>query len=241
MINQKTVRWDHVGEIHLVKNNRARRIIIKILPDATVKVTVPKYVGFREAQEYMDLKRDWILKNLDRIKSALPAKKRFDELSDFSTRMHVLNITREIRDDISVRVGKGLIRVSYPYSMHVYEEPVQKAVIAGIEKAYKNECEAFLAPRLRELANKQNVHYYKASFRKAKTRWGSCSIKGHINLNIYLMSLPDHLIDYVLMHELAHLVEPNHSVRYWKLLSTWLGKDAHSYNLEMRKYKIGIL
>lgn len=88
----------------------------------------------------------------------------------------------------------------------------------------------FLPVRTFELAKENSLSPSKVSVRKQKTRWGSCSPSGAISLNYKLMMLRKELIDYVIIHELCHLVELNHSKRFWRLV----GKIVPDY-AELRK------
>ena len=72
-----------------------------------------------------------------------------------------------------------------------------------------------LPPRVAELAAKIGVSYSGITVRNQKTRWGSCSAKGNINLNCLIMLMPEDVRDYVMIHELCHLKEMNHSARFW--------------------------
>jgi predicted metal-dependent hydrolase len=70
-----------------------------------------------------------------------------------------------------------------------------------------------------KLSKELNVNINKVYFKRMKTRWGSCSSKKNININIYLMHIPSHLIEYVIYHELAHLVEMGHNKKFWNIIS----------------------
>ena len=70
-----------------------------------------------------------------------------------------------------------------------------------------------------------------------KTRWGSCSSLNNINLNLHLMRLPDHLIDYVILHELAHTKEKNHGKSFWNLVDS-LVMDLKEMKKELKTYSI---
>ena len=77
-----------------------------------------------------------------------------------------------------------------------------------------------LCRRIGELAQLHNFVYNRISIRKQKTRWGSCSSKNNINLNMNLLHLPSELMDYVLLHELVHTRVKNHSKDFWDELDT---------------------
>jgi hypothetical protein len=85
--------------------------------------------------------------------------------------------------------------------------------------------------RLNELALEHDFHYNKVSLRDQKSRWGSCSARNNISLNQKLYFLPNHLRDYVLVHELAHTRKKNHSSEFWDILFDIYGK------LETRKMR----
>ena len=74
---------------------------------------------------------------------------------------------------------------------------------------------------MQELSNTTELRYRKLTFRGQKTRWGSCSPKGNINLNYCLLFLKDEYARYVLIHELCHLQEMNHSLSFWNLVKSF--------------------
>ena len=84
---------------------------------------------------------------------------------------------------------------------------------------YKVQAKVYLVNRLAELASQFGYIYNKVSIRDAKTRWGSCSMKKNISLNWRLIKAPPHIIDYVILHELAHTVHFNHSKVFWSKLA----------------------
>jgi predicted metal-dependent hydrolase len=103
-----------------------------------------------------------------------------------------------------------------------------------LEKARAN-----LFNRLNYFAEKYNFSYNRAVFRRQKTRWGSCSSQNNINLNIKIAALPEHLQDYVLLHELVHTKHKNHGRQFWAELDRLTG-DARQLRKEMRKYRLTV-
>ncbi len=85
-------------------------------------------------------------------------------------------------------------------------------------EALRKEAKKILPQRLEELAKKHGFKYEKVAIKNAKTRWGSCSYRNNINLNLHLARLDSDLVDYVILHELCHTIEKNHSARFWALL-----------------------
>jgi predicted metal-dependent hydrolase len=94
--------------------------------------------------------------------------------------------------------------------------------------------------RLEEMAKIHNFKYAKVSIRNQKTKWGSCSAKNNINLNINLARLPDELRDYIILHELVHTRFKNHSKKFWSELDKVIGGNAKELSKKLRKYRLGI-
>jgi len=100
------------------------------------------------------------------------------------------------------------------------------------------EAQRLLTARLAYLAEKHGFTYNRVSVRNQKTRWGSCSFHNNINLNMQLVRLPDDLIDYVLLHELAHTKIKNHSKSFWTLVDRLTG-NSKAKRARLREYRIG--
>jgi hypothetical protein len=92
--------------------------------------------------------------------------------------------------------------------------------------------------RLDNLSKKYNLPYNRASFRCQKTRWGSCSGKDNISLNINIAFLPEELQDYVILHELVHTKIKNHGRKFWAELGKYTQSPAKELSKELKKYRI---
>jgi predicted metal-dependent hydrolase len=97
--------------------------------------------------------------------------------------------------------------------------------------------QTYLFNRLNYFSEKYNFSYSRATFRRQKTRWGSCSVRNNINLNIKIAMLPEQLQDYVLLHELVHTKHKNHGREFWAEMDKLTG-NARQLRKEMRKYRL---
>ena len=94
-----------------------------------------------------------------------------------------------------------------------------------------------LINRLDLLAKKYGFTYNRVFIRNQKTRWGSCSTKNNINLNVNLVRLPPELIDYTILHELVHTRVKNHSRKFWDQMDALLG-DAKKIDKKLSAYEV---
>lgn len=117
-----------------------------------------------------------------------------------------------------------------------FEEEIIKARENEEKIDVKAACE-HLYQRLIFLAEKHNFSFNRITFRWQRTRWGSCSAKNNLNLNVKLIKLPQELQDYVILHELVHTKVKNHSPHFWQELEKVL-PGARQLNKELNKYKI---
>ncbi len=101
---------------------------------------------------------------------------------------------------------------------------------------YRARARSVLTERTRFWAEKMGVSYGRITIRQQVTRWGSCSAKGNLNFNWTLILVPEDLLDYVVVHELAHRIEMNHSERFWKLVKAQL-PDYQERRMRLRQYE----
>lgn len=116
-------------------------------------------------------------------------------------------------------------------------EKNQKAFDEKTITALRLEAKNYLPERVKMLSQKHALSYKKVFIKNLKSRWGSCSAKNNINLNLHLMRLPCQLIDYVILHELAHTQEKNHGRNFWNLLNS-LVINAKELDKELKSHSI---
>lgn len=105
------------------------------------------------------------------------------------------------------------------------------------EVALRRKAQSVLPAQLAQLAELHGFKYSGVKIRKSRSRWGSCSSKKTINLSLYLMLLPEHLIKYVLLHELCHTIQMNHSPAFWNLMNKCTENKAKELRREIRGYR----
>lgn len=165
---------------------------------------------------------------------------------------------RSTRTTISVRPS-GVVRLSFPpyiskhkalafleskaewvkASLAKYAERGQTPPLTKEEiELLRAEAKDTLPQRTAELAAKHGLRYDRVTIRAARTKWGSCTARGDISLSLYLMTLPEHLRDYIIIHELCHTVHHNHSPRFHALVNKLTNGHEQELARELRQYSI---
>lgn len=236
---EKIISIDGIGNVLFRHSHKARHLSISIKPFAGARVSIPARMSYENAIQFVTDRKLWINKHLARMKEFEAMQTQFDENSSYTTKHHKLILKKADRKSISVRLSTGKINVVYPTKLNPNSNELQTAIRRGIERALSLEAKEYLPNRVKELADKTGFKFNKLALKNIKSRWGSCSRKNNINLSIHLMRLPDHLINYVILHELVHTVHHNHSSSLWSLLNKITG-GAKILDKELRKYRIAI-
>ena len=208
----RIITIDGIGEIAIKKSSKAKRVIMKINHDNEPVVVIPKYIPYALGISFARKNTTWIKSHL--------AKQQVRSFQNFSQigKLHQLKFVSSKAGTIRSRVQNNIITVAYPESLNVKEPAVQAEAKKAATRAVKKEAEAYLPRLLHTLASGYGYKYTSVSVKNMKSRWGSCSSTGVICLNIWLMQLPDSLIEYVCCHELSHLNNPHHQKRFWNEL-----------------------
>ena len=119
------------------------------------------------------------------------------------------------------------------------EIAARKAAEKQTVEALRAEAKAKLPPMVARLAAEHGFSHGAVRIKATRSRWGSCTACGDINLSLSLAALPDHLAEYIVLHELCHTVHRNHSPRFHALLDSVAGGRSKELNKELRKFRPG--
>lgn len=219
--NQKTVEHPEIGRVIFKKNPRSKRITLKVKTDGTVIVTLPKRLAYKTAEPILNENLAWIKKQLEKARASQVTKLLSYE-STFQIRNKVLSILPHNREGLMVSSDRDKIEILVPQTWDLSTKEVQEQLQYVVTESLRDEAKNYLPERTQTLADQKGVLINAIRVKKVKTRWGSCSSKSNINLSLYLMLLPDDLIDYVILHELAHIKHQNHSAAFWNHLEDLL-------------------
>ena len=159
-----------------------------------------------------------------------------DERSELQATTFRLHIFRTERSNFYMRLEDGVLYIACPNETRFEEEEVQSLLKSMLEKALRHEAKRLLPERITLLARQHGFMLTGVKINNSKTHWGSCTVKKSINLSQSLMLLPWHLVDYVLLHELCHTIEMNHSERFWKLMDKVTDNQAIRLRNELKSY-----
>jgi predicted metal-dependent hydrolase len=229
----KYIDIEQLGTVSFTINERSGRIRLSVKSDGEIVVSMPPSAQYRDAIRFAESKADWILKQQVKIRKGLTL---FAPESCFKTRFHQLAITKGNTDKVYNRVGNGIIQIFIPERVNHEQPKVQEFIKNTLVDVMRWEAKAYLPKRLKELADQHGFKFENVSIKNASTRWGSCSSVNNINLNLHLMRVPEHLIDYVLVHELVHTVVKNHGEKFWMLLEQCY-PNARKADKEMNNYR----
>ena len=215
--------WMHpdIGLVVFRKNSRSKRLSLRVRPQRPVTVTIPTYYPYWMAKQMVRQHLEWI-KEQQNAQQINAATKRIDWDTKFEMRDKVLffQATKDSAFGLEFKASNYLISIPENVDLKspITQELLQKMVIEVLRKEAKN----YLPSRTNKFAKNKGIVINQVRIKNMKTRWGSCSSKKNVNFSLYLMLLPDVLIDYVIYHELAHIKHQNHSAAYWQYLEQLL-------------------
>jgi hypothetical protein len=207
----------------LIRSNRRKTLAIQI-KQGNVVVRAPHFLNKSEINSFIDRKRDWLRQKIAQQQAALLEKPALftQGCTVYSEGIaKILYVAYQTKSVVYENENTIFVYLSNRITKHLNtKQDQQKAIKNALEHWFKQKALIYLPQRLKVMSAHCGLSANELHIRLYKARWGSCNAKGKISLNYLLMMLPSFVIDYVIIHELCHLVHLNHSANFWSLVST---------------------
>ena len=191
----------------VIHNHRARRYLLRLRPDGSVRLTIPRRGSVIEGRRFAERNVEWLARQLERL-SAHPVKPK-----QWLVGTEILFRGESVKLEAGVNGESGNIQFGgEAVKVNDHEANLRPAIERHLWRMAAKE----LPPRVLEYARLHQLPVRRISVRNQKSRWGSCSRRGTISLNWRLIQTPAFVRDYILIHEIMHLREMNHSSRFWR-------------------------
>lgn len=241
MIDQEKTYKD-IGVVLFKTSKKAKSLNITVKPFLPVKVSVPEKIDFKRAESAVLENTKWILKEQGKMQLIEQQHSQFAIHESYQFKDRTIHI--EVGNDEDVRSVRNAPLEKTIFLERSVEEltetHISLIIYEHIIPEMKDWCKVNLVPKVREFALKHDVKINKVSIRDNTTRWASLGKNNDMNLSLYLATLPEHLIDYVIIHELAHDAIKDHSKAYWMHLKSMM-PNALKLDKELRGYGIGLV
>lgn len=215
--------------VQVFKRRGTRSMRLSIKPDGSVRVTMPYWVSYAAAQQFVLQKQAWIEQHV------VPTPIHYSG-QQIGKAHHLLLVESSTVTKPQTRVKDQQVIVQYPAGMEESDPNIQTAIEKAALRALLAECKKLLPQRVEMLATRHGYSYRSLHFKRLKSRWGSCDQDGNIIFNAYLMQLPWELIDYVILHELAHTRVMKHGSEFWAEMASTL-PDVETKRKMIKKYQ----
>ncbi len=205
-------------DFQIIRRPRRKTAAISVKPDGSVRILVPASLPMARVVELVEQKSRWIQNKIDHFEAIKRCEKhkkyvsgeRFTYLGK-SYRLEVV----EGHDSDAVKLISGRFYVSVPPG---YKGGHSELIVDRLSGWYQEHAVARLREKARRYAEHMNVAPRSIGVKGYTSRWGSCHPDGRVYFNWRIISAPHSVVDYVVVHELAHLVHGNHSKKFWKLV-----------------------
>ena len=203
----------HHFDYTLQRKARLKHRYIRIR-DGQARITAPRRTPLKTLHAFVADHAEWIARQIQKASEHTKDLTHSDATILWSGESYSVTITSGKAKSITFKNGTAHFTLPEPHN----HERLQ----ALLWQHYKTHAPDHILPRVARWAKTMNLHPEHVTFRRARTRWGSCSAHNTLSLNTHLMMLPDELIDYIIVHELAHIRHKNHGNDFWALVSQYL-------------------
>lgn len=224
-----------IGNVSLTRRKGSKSLSMRLKPDGTVCVNYPWFATKQQLVDFIMGNVAWIEKQRAKIEQKQP---KFYIGQTITTKFHRISISAVEKGVLRAVRDKNEVIITVPPDVDIASLRFEEFANKVIAEVCRIEAKLYLPTRVNMLATQNGFSYKQVFVKNLKTKWGSCSSNGNINLNVHLMRLPDHLIDYIILHELSHTRHMNHGEAFWELLNKLTKRKAKQLSKEMRQFKI---
>jgi len=204
-----------LGTIEFIRNKRSKHIRVHILSNG-LRVSLPHYLTQDDAMKFIHSVRDKLIQKQTILEKGLQKNNiLINENSRLQTHTFSVEAKSNERTNIFFSLKNGVLSIEFPQGTDCTDKQTQEYFWNGISYFMRKEAKRLLPDR---------------------TRWGSCSRAQSINLSLYLLLLPSHLIDYVILHELCHTKEMNHGANFWIWMDRVTDYKSKEFQAELKKF-----
>lgn len=199
-------------------NKKIKRISLSLENKDEIIIKTPLKFKAHKLKEIAYEYKDWILRSLNKV----PYKNSFDFVTGGSVPFLGVSYPMELIEDDKIKNVKFVFHQEY---FEVRYNPLKNSYedfLEGLKKFYKLQAVKIIDPIFDEWTYKTGLLPEKISYRFNKGRWGSCSVANNISINYKLLQFEKKCVEYVVLHELCHIQEKNHSKRFWDLVSSYM-------------------
>jgi predicted metal-dependent hydrolase len=201
---------------YIIKRSLRRRLSITI-DHRGLRVLGPMNLTLRQSESLILTHEQWVIQKLDEWR---PERLNSSWSIHGTTPLPIFGVPHEVRTAHHAARSPRIERLENTLLLHTADTHHTARSHKALVKWLRQEALTYFEARIKELATLMDVRVSALSLSQARTRWGSCTSHGHIRLNWRLVHLPQNLVDYVIVHELAHLKEMNHSARFWAVVES---------------------
>ncbi len=236
MIN--TIKFNQ-QKIKLIKSRKNKYMRLSINNAGEIRLSVPFHTQPVQISKFLKKQQNWIKKTIYTLPKIQKIKIETGEFITILEKKYKLIIkNNKQNENIKIKINKDKKYIT----LYLNKNFSRKQIIEKLKLYLREFARDIITQRVNEICKQENIVYNRISIREQKSRWGSCSNKGNLNFNWKIILAPKNIFNYILTHEIAHLIEHNHSKDFWNIVEKihpsfendkkWLKTNA--YKLELR-------
>lgn len=200
--------------IKIIKSSKRKTIALQILPDTSIQVTIPTFFPIKGIEQFLQDNHSWIQQKQEEVKK----RYRLASPKKFHTGEKFLYLGKEYPLTVSKTVSQALVFTDQGFLLNEFNHKNAETYFLNW---YKKQALQLFTQRTSNYAEQLKISFQSITLSSANSKWGSCSHDNKLMFNWRLIMAPVDVIDSVIFHELAHILEKNHTKRFWRKVTMW--------------------